>query len=169
MRVLVTYGSTRGGTEGLAHMIGDRLREKGLEVDVLAAGQVVRLETYSAVVIGGALYAMRWHKDSRKLVRRNAAELRRLPTFFFSSGPLDDSASKKDIPPVAQVKAAMELVGSRWHKTFGGRLEPNAKGLIASRMAKRLSGDWRDAADVEGWASFVAEEIRHRVAEGTAA
>ncbi len=30
MRVLVAYGSTRGGTEGLAHMVADGLREKGL-------------------------------------------------------------------------------------------------------------------------------------------
>jgi menaquinone-dependent protoporphyrinogen IX oxidase len=35
MRILVTYGSRRAGTEGLAQMLGVRLRDEQYDVDVL--------------------------------------------------------------------------------------------------------------------------------------
>ena len=39
-RVLVTYGSKRGGTEGLATIIGEGLRQAGVDVEVAAAREV---------------------------------------------------------------------------------------------------------------------------------
>lgn len=35
MRVLVTYGSARGGTKGLARLVADDLRDEGVTVDLL--------------------------------------------------------------------------------------------------------------------------------------
>ena len=55
MRVLVTYGSTRGGTEGLAHLVADDLRDEGVTVDLRPPSQVKNLgDDYDAVVVGGA-------------------------------------------------------------------------------------------------------------------
>jgi menaquinone-dependent protoporphyrinogen oxidase len=136
MRVLVTFGSARGGTEGLAEMVAAGLREDGLAVDVLPASEVRNLAGYDAVIVGGALYAFRWHRDARRFAKRHAAELRQRPTYFFSSGPLDDSAARGDIPPVKGARALMERTGARGHVTFGGRLSPDATGFPASAMAK---------------------------------
>jgi len=111
------------------------------------------------VVVGGALYASRWHRQARRFVRRHASELRQCPTFFFSSGPLDDSAGRAAIPPVKQVKALMDRVGAREHVTFGGRLTPDAKGFPASAMAKKNSGDWRDPVQVQALARSVAARL----------
>lgn len=160
MRVLVTFGSERGGTRGLAEMVADDLVDEGLDVDFRLPGQVSTLDGYDAVIVGGALYAARWHKDARRLVRRHAAELRKRTVYFFSSGPLDDSAGAKELPPVAMVGKLMELTGARGHKTFGGRLERNARGYIASKMAKDHSGDWRNAEQVRLWAAQIAAELR---------
>jgi menaquinone-dependent protoporphyrinogen oxidase len=159
MRVLVTYGSSRGGTEGLAEMVADGLRDFGLDVEVLPPKRVRYISGYDAVVVGGAVYAFRWHRAARKFVRKHAGALRRRPTYFFSSGPLDDSAAINNLAPVPGVKALMERVGARGHATFGGRLSPDAKGLPASAMAKTLSGDWRDPAQVRAWALQVAQEL----------
>jgi len=159
MRALVTYGSKRGGTEGLAQMVGSGLREHGIDADVLAPGKVRGLDGYDAVVVGGALYAFRWHRAARRFVRRHAGQLRRLPVWFFSSGPLDDSAARGEIPPAKGVQALMDQVGARGHVTFGGRLAPDAKGFPASAMAKKMAGDWRDAAHVSGWTQKVAAEL----------
>ncbi len=166
MRVLVTFGSTRGGTQGLAEMVADGLREEGFDVDARPAGQVRRLDGYDAVVVGGALYAFHWHKASRRLVRRHTGELRQRPTYFFSSGPLDDSASRGDIPPVKGVQALMERTGARGHVTFGGRLSPDAKGFPASAMAKKLAGDWRDPAHVRQWTRSIAAQLHGEVRQG---
>ncbi len=159
MRVLVAYGSTRGGTQGLAQMVADGLRETGCTVDVHPAGKVGGIDDYDAVVVGGALYAYRWHRAARRFVRHYTAELKRRPVYFFSSGPLDDSAANGEIPPVKGVTALMERVGARGHLTFGGRLSQYARGFPASAMAKKSAGDWRDYAQVRAWAHSVAAEL----------
>ncbi|MGZ4459363.1 MAG: flavodoxin domain-containing protein, partial [Nocardioidaceae bacterium] len=135
MSVLVTYGSKRGGAMGLAEMVATDLREEGLQVDVVPPNKVKRLDKHEAVVVGGALYASRWHRAAKRFVKRHTGELRERPVFFFSSGPLDDSATREVIPPVEGVQALMERVGARGHITFGGRLSPDAKGFPASAMA----------------------------------
>jgi menaquinone-dependent protoporphyrinogen oxidase len=81
------------------------------------------------------------------------------PVFFFSSGPLDGSATQNDIPPTAQVKKLMGRVGATEHATFGGRLPADAKGFPASAMAKHLSGDWRDPEQVRAWARRLAASL----------
>ena len=167
MRILVTYGSTRGGTQGLAEMVAADLREEGFDVDLLPPRQVRRLDGYDAVIVGGALYAFRWHRASRRFVKRHAAEIRQRPAYFFSSGPLDDSAAREGIPPVKGVKALMEQAGVSDHVTFGGRLSPDAKGFPASAMAKKHAGDWRDAGQVREWARTVAAQLRGDVGAGT--
>jgi len=160
MRVLVTYGSKRGGTEGIAATAADELRKHGADVDVTTPGAVREVDGYAAVVIGGALYMGRWNRDARAFVKQHARALRGRPIFFFSSGPLDDSAIKSEIPPTGQVRRLMRQVGAREHATFGGRLLPDAQGFAARAMAEENAGDWRDTDQVRAWARHVASEIQ---------
>lgn len=160
MRVLVAFGSKRGGTAGLADMIADALEQAGVEAIVRPANNVDDLTDVDAVIVAGALYANRWHRDARRFVKRNATALRRLPVWLVSSGPLDDSAERRDIPPTAQVRKLATAVGARGHITFGGRLEPDAKGFPASAMAKHNAGDWRSPGHVSRWVDTVASQLR---------
>jgi menaquinone-dependent protoporphyrinogen oxidase len=160
MRILVTYGSMRGGTQGLAETVAEDLRAEGFDVDLLPPRQIRRLDGYDAVIVGGALYVSRWHRASRRFVTRHADEIRQRPAYFFSSGPLDDSASRGDIPPVKGVQELMAKTGVRAHVTFGGRLRADAKGFPASAMAKNRAGDWRDAGQVKRWTQTIASQLR---------
>ncbi|TQE36357.1 flavodoxin, partial [Streptomyces ipomoeae] len=54
--------------------------------------------SYDAVVAGGGLYAGRWQKHARRFLRRHRRDLAECPLWLFSSGPLDASASERDIP-----------------------------------------------------------------------
>ncbi|HZQ86416.1 MAG TPA: flavodoxin domain-containing protein [Acidimicrobiales bacterium] len=159
MRVLVAYGSKRGGTAGLARMIADELIAGGLDVVVEPARSVGDLDGFDAVTVAGALYASRWHRDARRFIRRHTDALRARPVWLVASGPLDDRAVAGDLPPVAQVAKAMARIGARGEVTFGGRLAPDAKGFPASAMAKTKAGDWRDPAHIHRWASAVAEQL----------
>lgn len=159
MRVLVAYGSRMGGTAGIAETVGRTIAGAGLEVAVRPAADVRELAGYDAVVVGGALYAGRWHRHARRFVKRHAAALRAVPVWLFSSGPLDASAATGEIPPVAQVRELLRLVGARGHVTFGGRLPADAKGFPASAMARTRAGDWRDPARIEAWAARVAGQL----------
>jgi menaquinone-dependent protoporphyrinogen oxidase len=159
MRVLLTWGSKAGGTEGIARIVGETLAQAGHEVALKPALQVHAVAGFDAVIVGGALYANRWHRDARRLVARHQAELRHVPVWFFSSGPLDASADERAIPPTGQVRVLMERVGAHEHVTFGGRLAADAKGFPASAMAKTKSGDWRNPERIRTWASQVALEL----------
>jgi len=159
VRVLIAYGSKRGGTAGLAEMIGEELSAAGLATTVQPAREVRRLDGFDAVVIAGALYAKRWHRDAGRFARRHAAGLRAKRVWLVSSGPLDASAADGVIPPVKQVAAISESIGARGHVTFGGRLEPTATGFVAKKMAKNHAGDWRDPDQVHRWASLLAQEL----------
>jgi menaquinone-dependent protoporphyrinogen oxidase len=152
LRVLVAYGTKRGGTRGIAETIAETLIEGGDEVDLKRAQDVKSVSGYDMVIIGGALYANRWHRAARRLAKRKAEDLHSVPVWLFSSGPLNDSAGEEDIPAVDQVVALVDLTGARGHKTFGGRLTPDAKGFPASKMAKNRAGDWRDIDQIARWA-----------------
>lgn len=155
MRVLVTWGSKHGGTEGLARVVGDTLLERGFDVDMMDAQTALKAKHFDAVVVGGALYANRWHAAARRFVRRREKDLRRVPVWFFSSGPLDTSADHAEIPPTRQVQALMERVGAQGHVTFGGRLLPGTSAV----MPKKLVGDWRDPYRVRAWSIRVVESL----------
>jgi menaquinone-dependent protoporphyrinogen oxidase len=159
MRVLVTYGSKRGGTAGIGQMLGAALSGRGMRVDVLPAAQVDSVDGYDAVIVGGALYVGRWHPQARQFVKRHAEALQSRPVWFFSSGPLDDSAARTELLPVPQVQRLMNWIGVREHRTFGGRLLPDAKGLIASQIAKERSGDWRDPWRIHDWGVEIAHQL----------
>jgi menaquinone-dependent protoporphyrinogen oxidase len=158
MHVLVTYGSKLGGTAGIAELIGQALTDADLQADVLPVSEVDRIEDYDAVVVGGALYTGRWHREARRFVKRHTGALRERPVWLFSSGPLDGSAAEP-IPPVPQVQELLERIGARGHVTFGGRLPADAKGFPASAMARTHAGDWRDPARIRAWAAEVAMEL----------
>ena len=51
MRVLIAFGSKRGGTAGLADMIGDALREVGCETVVSPATGIYDLTAFDAVIV----------------------------------------------------------------------------------------------------------------------
>ncbi|WP_222869916.1 flavodoxin domain-containing protein [Actinomadura decatromicini] len=160
MRVLVAYASERGGTAEIADWIGAALREAGLDADVRPAGEVAALDGYDAAVVGGALYAGRWHREARHFVRHHGDALAHRPVWLFSSGPLDHSAEERRIDPTSGVAKFARRLNARGHATFGGRLSPDARGFLASKIAKRSSGDFRDRDQVTEWAGGIVRQLR---------
>ncbi len=102
---------------------------------------------------------MRWHADARRFGRRHGLALRERDVWLFSSGPLDTTADTKDIPPVKAVKELAERIRANGHATFGGRLEPHARGVIAASMARKMAGDFRNFERIEAWAHGIAREL----------
>jgi menaquinone-dependent protoporphyrinogen oxidase len=159
--VLVAYGTTNGSTAEIAETIAEVLREDGLMVEALPARSVPSAASYDAVVVGGGLYAGRWHKDARRFVRRHGKALAERPLWLFSSGPLDPSASERDIPPVPGVKKAMARLDAKEHVTFGGCLKEGAKGWVARMILRNgKGGDFRDFDRIKAWAARIGQELR---------
>lgn len=157
--VLIAYGSKRGGTREIAETILEVMLNEGVDAEIADASEVRDVDGYDAVIVGGALYMNRWQRDARRFVTHHADALRTRPVWLFSSGPLDDSANTKQLPPTEQVARLMRQIGAREHVMFGGRLEPDAKGFPASAMAKKMAGDWREWHKIRAWAKEVAHAI----------
>ncbi|WP_327351498.1 flavodoxin domain-containing protein [Streptomyces sp. NBC_01304] len=156
--VLVTYGTKYGATADIARSIGDALRGHDCTVEVRPADEVRDLGTYNAVILGGALYAGRWHRDARRFARRHGKALERVPVWLFSSGPLDDSAPGR--PPTAQVRRLIRRLDARGHRTFGGRLDDTARGRMARMIVDSgKGGDFRDTSAITSWAQDIAREL----------
>ncbi|MGA5895837.1 flavodoxin domain-containing protein [Streptomyces venetus] len=160
-KVLVAYGSTNGSTAEIADHVGEVLAKEGLDVDVRPASDVADLASYDAVVLGGALYGGRWQRDARRFARRHRKALAERPVWLFSSGPLDPSASERNIPPAPGVRRVMYHVDPRGHVTFGGRLEGDVKGRIARMIVTSgRGGDFRDFERIGTWAAMVARDLQ---------
>ncbi|MFJ7300763.1 flavodoxin domain-containing protein [Streptomyces sp. NPDC099088] len=159
-KILVAYGTTNGSTARIAEIVAENLRKGGVSAETLPAGSVTTLAPYDAVVVGGALYGGRWHKDCRSFVSRNRRELGTLPLWFFSSGPLDSSASVRNIPPVSGVKRVMARLDVKEHVTFGGCLQEGATGYVARKIVSSgKGGDFRDVEQIEAWAAGIGRTL----------
>ncbi|MFE1441090.1 flavodoxin domain-containing protein [Streptomyces sp. NPDC058739] len=159
-RVLVAYGSRHGATAGIAEEIGRSLRADGLDADVVAADTVTDVSGYDGVVLGGALYAGHWNGKARRCARRNAEQLRKRPVWLFSSGPVDSSAERHDIPPVRGVDRQMRRLHAREHVTFGGSVTAATPGRFARAMVRHgKGGDFRNPERIQSWAHRIGTEL----------
>ncbi|HEY6176174.1 MAG TPA: flavodoxin domain-containing protein, partial [Kofleriaceae bacterium] len=136
MRVLVTWGSRGGGTEGVAAQVAAALLDAGIEVELRAAREVDTFAEYRAAIIGGAVSANHWHRDARRFVTRHLDRLRRVPVWMFSSAVDSDPACRATVAAVPQVAVLMERVGAQGH-----------------------SRAWRNPAQIRAWAIDIAARL----------
>ena len=160
MRVLVAYASKMGGTTGIAESIARELEERGAEVDLIPAGEVSTAAGYDGIVLGSAIYTMRWRRPAIRFLSRHRRVLERTPLWVFQSGPLGDeeAGTPQRLPGTVERRLAglrvMDTV------TFGGRLTAESTGWIAGRMYENgLGGDWRDFARIRQWASGIHQRL----------
>jgi menaquinone-dependent protoporphyrinogen oxidase len=162
MRVLVTYASKHGSTQGIAEAIGERLRHRGIDAETRPVRAVAGLEGYDAVVVGSAVYLGSWMKEAVAFLDRHAESLRRVPVWAFSSGPTADQSMELAVS--AKQQRRLEAAGARNHHLFRGALDYRELGLLerrAVKAAKQPPGDFRDWSDVKAWADSIADATAH--------
>jgi menaquinone-dependent protoporphyrinogen oxidase len=160
-KVLVACASKMGSTAEIAGEVADRLRAAGLEVDHERVQDVRGVEAYRAVVLGSAVYMDRWRHEALTFLRRFDAELSDRAVWLFQSGPLDDTAERRDIELPRRVRAHADRIGIRAFTTFGGRIDAeHPDGFIAKRMVDAgLGKDFRDFGHIRAWADAIATEL----------
>ena len=89
--VLVAYATNYGSTREVAEAVSVALAEHGVYAIVRAARDVDMLNEASAVVLGGALYFFRLHKDARRFLSRHRKALTDMPVAVFGMGPFKDT------------------------------------------------------------------------------
>lgn len=174
MDVLVVYATRHGSTRGVAERLTQRLRHRGLSVDLHGLPAVVHPDAYDAVVIGSAVYGQTWLPEARSFVRRYAGVLAALPLWTFSVGKLTSQGlllrrvGWPDAKDVGEIAHWATPIG---HRFFTGAI--TATGLwVHQRMAFRLVGgrygDFRDWPDIDAWADEIATHLSRLTRRPTA-
>jgi len=144
--VLVAYATRHGSTGEVARFIGDRLGTRGLAVDVVPARDVRGgVDGYDLVVLGGALYSGRWHRDAHRFLKRHRAELGKVPVAVFGMGPRNPTpdAFAGSRSQLARALARRDWLRPVATEVFGGVDPP-------SRHPERRR-DARDWGVIEAW------------------
>jgi len=164
-RVLVAYATKKGSTREVAEAIAARLREHGLKVETRPAAQVRDLETYDAVVIGGALYMGRWHPDARRFLRRYRKALARLPVAVFAMGPrtMEEHDVQESRQQLDRALAAVPEILPVSVAIFGGVVDPSRLRFPFSHMP---ASDARDWSAIRAWAAHLATALEARLSAG---
>src|SRR5579872_4290847 len=116
--VLVAYASRHGSTEEIAQAIGSELAAGGVSVDVQPMDEVDPLCTYSAYVLGSAVYMGSWLHEAREFLDCHREALAASPTWLFSSGPVNGHVVNGSAAFDATELVA--TVHARDHHLFGG-------------------------------------------------
>ncbi len=160
MRILVIVSSRHGSTDEIGDAIAEVLRERGHEVERLSPADVRSLDGVDAVVLGSAIYMSQWLEPARDLVYRHADELRRLPVWMFSSGPVGAEATPGTA--TARIHPLLEALEPLDYQVFSGVVDKSVLGLRERsivRMVGAAEGDFRDWDAVRGWAAAIADTL----------
>ncbi|WP_166879953.1 flavodoxin domain-containing protein [Salinibacterium sp. ZJ450] len=172
MKVLVAYASKYRATEGIAQRIGNKLRERGLEVDVARCKDIREPSGYDAFVVGSAAYEGNWRKDARTFVEDNAGEIGAHPVWLFSSGPLGTEKVDKDGNDVLkgaepkQFRVYEDLIHPHGKQVFRGaynheKIRGGDRIIVWMPAIRDLmpQGDFREWNVIDAWSSSIADEL----------
>jgi len=161
-RVLVAYASKHGATAEIARRIGRTLEARGLDVDLRRAADVGALDRYDAIVLGSAVYALRWRRDARRLLGRIARTSEVPATWLFSSGWIGDRPADPRKLVSRRIRATATRMGARGHVVFGGRVPLDPTNLMERAMARNTPPEKQDSRDwpaIDAWAHEIAEAL----------
>jgi menaquinone-dependent protoporphyrinogen oxidase len=174
-RVLVAVASKHGATAEIGDALARDLVESpagvaaGLSAVAIPAARRPSPLPYDAVLLGSAVYAGRWLEEARQYATLYADALRQRRVWLFSSGPVGEPPFPRDQPHDAAPMAA--LTGAREHRVFPGRLERSRLSIgeraVVSAMRAPV-GDFRDWAQIAGWAGEIAAALTADVPAGQA-
>ena len=160
-KILVTYASRNGSTQGVAEAVGKTLSAGGLQVDVLPMDTVSDLTPYQAVVAGSAIQGQQWLPEAMQFMQANQSALARRPfaaflvcmTLAMKKGDYRQQVSGWLAPVRALVNPVSEGL-------FAGALDIRKIPSFSDRLKFRFSvligvwseGDHRNWQAIRAWA-----------------
>jgi menaquinone-dependent protoporphyrinogen oxidase len=158
-KVLLVYASKCGSTGEVAQAIAEVLTARGKAVDVCRAQKVKTLNGYQAVVVGSAIRMGQWLPEVGKFVEQHQAELRQIPTAFFTVHMLhtgDDEASRQTRE--SYTAPVRQFLAPQHEAFFAGKIELARMSFLdrmISRAMKAADEDRRDWAAIRAWAGGI--------------
>ncbi len=155
-KLLVAYASVCGSTKEVAQAVTSDLIRRGYSVDLAPAEKVAGLSGYHAIVVGSAVRFGKWLPESTAFVKKYQADLKRLPTAFFSVHGLNtgsDEASRKARLGYTEPIRAMVQPGVE--AFFAGKMDIARLSFgvrMICRVMKARNADLRNWPAIHSWA-----------------
>jgi len=158
-RVLVAYATKRGSTAEIAEKIGEVLKKRQMQVDVLPARKVADLSPYKTAILGTAVYIGLWRREAVKFLKTFADELVKMPLRIFLSGPTG-AGDPLELPGnwrfPESLRPVIEQVKPVEITSFGGRIESGKMNPFEKMIIKKVGaeiGDFRNWESIASWAN----------------
>jgi menaquinone-dependent protoporphyrinogen oxidase len=161
MNVLVAVASKHGATMEIGQVIEASLRSGGLDVELKRIEDVTDLAPFGAVIIGSGVYSGHWMRQAREFVEVHEGDLRQLPVWLFSSGPIGDPPKPLENP--AEVAEVVKRLEARGHRLFPGRIEGSDLGLSEKALialVRAPDGDFRPWSEISTWSESIAGQLQ---------
>jgi menaquinone-dependent protoporphyrinogen oxidase len=167
--ILVAYASKHGSTAEIARRIAERLSERGHDAEARSVDELDRLDRLEALVLGSAVYAGAWRNEAVSFVERHEQELRRIPVWLFSSGPLGDHVEDLEEQP-RQLEHIRRAIAPKDHRMFFGALDMRVLSFGERMIVKAVKapvGDFRDWDAIDTWADGIDVALHAERTVGT--
>jgi menaquinone-dependent protoporphyrinogen oxidase len=152
--ILVAYATKNGSTKAVAEAIAAELLGVGATVDVRPARAAREPVTgRDLVILGGAIYSGRWHRDARRFLKQHRKDLAGVPIAVFGMGPREHRPEswQRSRAQLDHALAKQPWLTPAAVAVFGG-VDPPARRDRARR-------DLRDWTAIRSWAREVADHI----------
>jgi menaquinone-dependent protoporphyrinogen oxidase len=132
---------------------------------VMSVTEVGHLRGYDTVVLGGALYAGRLHKDARRFLARHreALSVRSVAVFAMGPGSLEPSAVAGSRAQLDRALAKVPEIEPISVAIFGGVVDPAKLRFPFNRMP---ASDARDWTAIEAWTAALTPARARSAAAG---
>lgn len=168
-KVLVAYATKHGSTTEIADKIAEILGSAGIHAVALPIEHIGDLASYSAVVLGSAIYAGQWRKEATRFLKAHEKELASRPVWLFSSGPTGEgdvaTLLKGELLP-HDVQNIANRICPRGITVFHGELDDAKLNLFERIIVKGVNapiGDYRDWVEIVRWAEGIAESLKQTI------
>ncbi len=162
-RVLVTYATMAGSTEGVAKRIGEVLLERNIPVDVVEVSQVKDLSNYDTIILGSGIRGGTFFTGANAFIELNKSTLEQKVIYVFlvcltmrEDTPSNRSTVEGYLDPIrAQIKPISEGL-------FAGAYDSSKHNFmekLVMRAMKAPEGDFRRWDEITTWAESVAISI----------
>ena len=161
MKVLISVASRHGASFEIAEEISATLAASGFQTAVLPPDAVTSLEGYDAVILGSSVYVGHWMDSAVNLVERFEKEIRQVPVWLFSSGPIGHEPKPEDEP--ADLADLIAATGAREHRVFAGQVDRAKLGLgekVILTAVRAPEGDFRPWEEIRTWAGEIASALK---------
>jgi menaquinone-dependent protoporphyrinogen oxidase len=168
-KVLIAYATKHGSTTEIADKIAETLVSAGVHAVALPVEHIGDLNSYSAVVLGSAVYAGHWCKEATAFLKAHEAQLAQRPVWIFSSGPTgegDPAELMQGWRFPQELLTVIQRVHPRDIALFHGEIDENKLNVFEKMIVKGVkapAGDYRNWRDIVTWSRQIAESLRQPV------